>query len=67
MVDRIEHIHEGGGDSSGMGFFLGILLLTIFVVILLFYGLPLIRGGTGAGSPQINVPGKINVNIQKKQ
>ena len=52
---------SGTGDNSGMGFLLGIILLIVFVVILLFYGLPLLQNSTS--SPQLNVPGKIDVNV----
>ncbi len=54
-------IHETSGTNSdpGMGFFVGIILLLIF----LYYGLPLLRNSGLGGSPQINVPGKIDVNV----
>jgi hypothetical protein len=32
----VEHIHEGSGSDSGMGFLMGIILLMIFL-FLMFY------------------------------
>lgn len=52
-------------DNSGMGFFLGVVLLIVFIVVLLFYGLPYIqRSFSGAGT-QVNIPDHVNVNVQK--
>jgi hypothetical protein len=48
--------------SSGLGFFLGMILLVVVLLALLYYGLPALRGGFGGG-PSVNVPGKIDVNV----
>jgi hypothetical protein len=42
---------------------IAVVLLIGLVLFVLFYGLPMMRGGTG-GSPQINAPGSVNVNPQ---
>lgn len=56
--------------SGGMGFFLGILLLVVVVFLFFMYGLPALnqvaRNSTGGGT-QINVPDKINVDVQNPQ
>lgn len=68
MADPVIVNTPGNGDSSGngMGFFLGVILLILFVFLLLYYGLPYIRSSFGSATPQINVPGKVDVNVNKK-
>ncbi len=51
--------------ESGMGFFLGALLLIIFVVLFFVYGLPYLSSAVRGGTPQINVPGQIDVNVKQ--
>ena len=51
--------------GNGMGFLLGVIILIVFVVLLIFYGLPYLQKGISSSVPQINVPGKINVNVQQ--
>jgi hypothetical protein len=50
-------------SDSGMGFLLGIILLVVLAFALFYYGLPAIRGA--ATGPQINVPGKVDVNVNQ--
>ena len=56
-------------NGSGNGFLIGIILLIVFVVLFVFYGLPLLgnAGGAnqGAQAPQVNIPGKIDVNVNQ--
>lgn len=48
-------------DSSGMGgMIFGLVALVVVVYLFFVYGLPAIQQ---VGSPQINVPGKIDVNV----
>ncbi|MCL4354419.1 hypothetical protein M1349_03020 [Patescibacteria group bacterium] len=54
-------------DGGGMGFLVGIVLLIIVVLLFFYYGLPIIRGTIGGGAPQINVPGKIDVNVNQNK
>jgi hypothetical protein len=61
MATVIEHRDTTRGDN-GTGFMLGVLMLIIFAVLFFVYGLPMISN-TMRG-PQINVPGKIDVNVQ---
>lgn len=59
------HVHSD--SNGGMGFFLGIVLLIIFGALFFIYGLPYFRSSFQAPqAPQINVPGKIDVNINNK-
>jgi uncharacterized membrane protein len=74
MVTVVNNPAAGNGDAggNGMGFFMGILLLVVVVFLVVMYGLPSIRQGTGSGTgstatqPNIKVPDKIDVNIQPK-
>jgi hypothetical protein len=50
--------------GNGLGNLLAVILLIVFVVLLIYYGLPLIQNA--ARGPQINVPGKIDVNVNSK-
>lgn len=53
-------------SGNGMGFLLGIIALIVFVVLFLIYGLPLITNSVNQSqAPQVNVPGKVDVNVNK--
>jgi hypothetical protein len=49
-------------NNGGMGLFIGFFLLVVLGLVFFYYGLPAIRN---IGSPQINVPNKIDVNIKQ--
>lgn len=54
--------------GSGMGFLLGIVLLLAFILLFFFYGLPLLTQTLrGTAGPQVNVPDKIDVNLNNPQ
>lgn len=59
-------IHEHDGDSSsGMsGLVIGLILLLVVVFLFIYFGLPLLRS---AMTPQVNVPSKVDVNVNKTQ
>jgi len=48
-------------SDSGMGMIVGLILLLAVVALFFVYGLPLLRRATAA--PQVNVPDKIDVNV----
>lgn len=52
-------------DNSGgpMGMIVGIVVLIILGYLVFVYGLPALR--QMGGSPQINIPGKIDVNVNQ--
>lgn len=50
-------------SDSGYGFLLGVILLIIFAAILIIYGLPYLQNaGT---STQVNIPDKVDVNVNQ--
>jgi hypothetical protein len=49
------------GDN-GSGLLIGILVLVFFGFLFVYYGLPAIRG---MGTPQVNIPSKIDVNVNQ--
>lgn len=53
--------------DSGMGFFLGVLLLVIFIVLFFIYGIPYLSNVVQQGNPQINVPSQLDVNVKQGQ
>jgi hypothetical protein len=57
---------DGG---SGTGFLFGVILLIVFSLIMIFYGIPYIaRSVSNVGvsqAPQVQVPDKINVDVNQ--
>lgn len=52
-------------NTNGFGFLLGIVLIIAFIILFFVYGLPYVtRSFSGITSSQVNVPGKIDVNVQ---
>jgi hypothetical protein len=51
-------------DSSGTNFLLGVILLIVALFLFFYYGLPMIQGA--AQQPSIQVPGKVDVNVNSK-
>jgi len=49
--------------NNNAGFLIGAILLLLVVVLFFIYGLPYLRN---LGTPQINVPDHINVNVQNQ-
>lgn len=52
---------SSGGDSSGMGFAVGMVVLLLIVLMFVFWGMPMLRRGTSA--PQVNIPDQVDVNV----
>jgi LPXTG-motif cell wall-anchored protein len=50
-------------SSSGVSTMIGMVLLLLVIVFVLMYALPRLRLGTT--TPQINVPDKVDVNINQ--
>jgi hypothetical protein len=59
---------DGG---SGSGFLLGVIVLILFSLIMIFYGVPYIARSIGSAgvsqAPQVQVPDKINVDVNQQK
>lgn len=53
-------------NSGGVGMIIGIIVLIVVVYLIFVYGLPMLRQAS-VGTPQINVPSKIDVNINQSK
>lgn len=58
--------------GSGAGIILGVLIAIIAIAALVIYAVPSIRGGarsttSGSNGATVNVPDKVDVNINKTQ
>lgn len=54
-------------DGGGSGMLIGALVFVAFIVFLFYVGLPAIRQMGQVGTPQINVPSKIDVTVQQPE
>jgi hypothetical protein len=53
-----EVVHHDHGGNYGL--VIGLVVLLLVVLLVIFYGLPYLRG---LGTASVNVPDKINVNV----
>ncbi len=66
MATEVIHEHGETTTDSGMGLIIGFILVLLLTFLFFYYGLPVLRSTNS--SPQINVPDKIDVNVnQPKQ
>ena len=61
VINNPTPVTADSSSGNGMGFFLGIILLIVFVAILLMYGLPYLANSMRG--PQVNVPSKVDINL----
>lgn len=54
---------ESGGN---MGMIIGLIVLLVFGYLFFVYGMPALRQ-MQLGSPQINIPSKIDVNVKQTE
>ncbi len=60
--------NNNSNTDSGMGFFLGAVVLVVFAILFFIYGFPLIKQGlSGLGNGVINVtlPKTVDVKVQQ--
>lgn len=60
---HIIHEHHDGDSGTGMGVIIAVVILAVLAFLFLYYGLPAIRS---ASSPQVNVPGQVDVNVSRE-
>lgn len=53
-------------SSNGMGLVIGAILIIAFIALLFYFGLPYLQNGFG-GTTQVNIPDKVNVNVQTEK
>lgn len=58
-IERTSPVYEHR-DTSGVYFVVGLIVLLAALFLIFYYGLPVLRT---MGTNQINVPDKINVNV----
>jgi len=58
---------NNSSNNNGIGFLLGAIVLVVFAVLFFVYGLPYIRGLSGSGGVQVNVPKSIDVKVQQSK
>lgn len=58
------HHHEGESRGVGSGIIVAVIFL-VLLVVLLFYGLPYLRGNSSS-TPQVNVPDQVDLNVNQK-
>jgi hypothetical protein len=64
MATHVIHEHDHTAEDGGSGAVVGIVLLVLFVLVLLyFFGSGAFRGFVGGGT-NIQIPDKVNVNVQ---
>lgn len=65
MAQTQDVVHHTS-DSSGTNFLLGVIFLIVALFLFFYYGLPMIQGATTQQQPSIQVPGKVDVNVNSK-
>lgn len=60
MVTVVNNPGGSGDGSGGIGLVIGLVLMVVIVFVVIVYGLPAIQR---SGSPQINVPDEVDINI----
>lgn len=57
---EVVHEHHDVQDSGAIGSTMALIIGILVVLLLLFYGIPYLRGG---GGTNVNVPDTIDVNV----
>ncbi len=56
-------------ESEGFGFLLGAMLIVAFIAVVVYFGIPALQRSStqeiNIPAPQINIPDKIDVDINK--
>ena len=64
MTTIVNNPAPSNDSNGGVGMIVGLVILVILGYFVIVYGLPAIKN-MQFGTPQINVPSKIDVNIQQ--
>lgn len=65
MATIINNPDSGSSDNGGGGFgmIVGAIVLVLILILFFVYGLPAIRGGGDSNGTTVNVPDKVDVNV----
>lgn len=64
VVEHEHIIHDAPAPrSNNSGLIVGLILAIVFLFLLFYYGIPAIRSAGSSATPQVNVPGKVDVNV----
>ncbi len=66
MTTVINTPQPSNDSSGGTGIIIGLVVLVVFGSLFFVYGIPAIRQMT-VGTPQINIPNQIDVNIKQTE
>lgn len=66
MTTVINTPQPASDQSNGMGMIIGLVVLVVFGFLFYVYGLPAIRQ-MKVGSPQVNIPSTIDVNVNQAE
>ena len=62
MTTVVNNPPPSNDSGGGMGMIIGLIALIVVAYLFFVYGFPAIRQ---MGTPQINIPGKIDVNVNQ--
>jgi len=62
MTTIVNNPPVSNDSNGGIGMIIGVIVLIAVAYIFFMYGIPAIKQ---MGSPQINIPNKINVNVKQ--
>lgn len=64
MATIINNPDSGGGNGGGgMGMIIGAIVLVLVLVLLFVYGIPALRNSSNSGGTEVNIPDKVDVNV----
>lgn len=61
MTTVVNNPPPSNDSNGGMGMIIGLIVLIVVAYLVFVYGLPAIKQ---MSSPQINIPSKIDINVQ---
>ena len=51
------------GNNSGTNILIAVVLLIVFFLVMIFYGLPYLRGGSRSETPSKNIQNNVNEEV----
>lgn len=69
MADTIVNTppQTNASGNNGMGFLVGVVILVVFLLLFIFYGLPYLRSSFLGSTPQVNIPSHYDVNVKQSK